>query len=454
MAGMDKTRPAVTVLVRDEFTSKEENAYFLDNPLVLSFDGENRNLQTDLNYLEKSLRVKIDGLILDLYKIAVTVYVWDLQISKETYGPRYFSLLISVSEKDKWDRVKNHLEGTLRFLTGDTFEFHFVQGKRSEEKNNTGIKSDKSVLLFSGGLDSLAGFKWMIDNGMKPLLVSHPAMGLISGVQKELVSELMKLVPSNVFDEWLQIRAGPRFGSGLTENETTQFSRSFLYLTMGAAVALSLGIEKEFISENGILALNIPLTQSRIYSNTRTVHPRFISMYQDLLDSLFGHRLSIINPFLTVTKGEALRLLNANGYRDLVKTAISCPDITRLRWRGVATSRVRHCGICLPCIIRRVAINYAGLSKNDAKYEDDITGSYSKIPEEGKKMLLEMMDFSGQIEKFQNVNEAILEFPQFYVGEAIDPAALFGMAKRQAAQFRGFLVDECDQSLKQNLHIS
>jgi 7-cyano-7-deazaguanine synthase in queuosine biosynthesis len=449
---LTQTRPTINVLVRDEYTLKEESSYSLKKPLILSFVGKDQNLQTEVDFLEASLKLKINELVQDLYRIAVVVYVWDLQIQRRAYEPRYFSILISVSDKEKWDNVKNHLEGTLRFLTGDTYDFHFIQGKRSGDKFKFEKKSEKSVLLFSGGLDSLAGFKWMVDQNSKPLLVSHPAMGLISGVQKDLVSRLKNIVGKNSF-EWYQFRAGPKPKSKLTEKETTQFSRSFLYLTMGATVALSLGINEEFVCENGILALNIPLTQSRIYSNTRTVHPRFLVMYQELLDSVFGHCLSIKNPFSTMTKGEVVKLLDADKYRDLVKISISCPNVTPLRWKGVETSKIRHCGICLPCIVRRVAIHYANLSDNDALYQNDITGSYAQIPEDGKKMLLEMMDFARQIETFSNVNEAFLEFPQFYVGETVNPDALFDMVRRQVTQFNDFLKRKADQSIRQSLHM-
>jgi 7-cyano-7-deazaguanine synthase in queuosine biosynthesis len=452
VTALTQNKPAIAVLVRDEYTMKEEDSYSLQEPLVLSFSGKDQNLQTEMDFLEQALKLKVNELIQDLYRIAIVVYVWDMQIQREAYGPRHFSVLISVSDKEKWDSVKNHLEGTLRFLTGDTFDFYFVQGKRSEEKFKFEKKSERSVILFSGGLDSLAGFKWMIDKKLKPLLVSHPAMGLISGVQKDLVSQLESIVGKGSLD-WLQIRAGPRSGSKLTEKEPTQFSRSFLYLTMGATVALSLGIDEEFVCENGILALNIPLTQSRIYSNTRTVHPRFITMYQKLLDSLFGHCLSIENPFSSMTKGEVVKLLDVDRYRDLVKISVSCPNITPLRWQGVETSKIRHCGICLPCIVRRIAIHFANLSSSDAQYQHDITGPYARIPEDGKKMLLEMTDFARQIGVLSNVNEAFLEFPQFYVGETVDPDVLFNTVKRHVTQFNDFLTEKADQSLKQSLYV-
>jgi hypothetical protein len=424
--------------------------YSLKSPLVLIFEGQGANVHTGLDELEKELETKVNGITNDLYRIALAVYLWDLNTFRGL-EPRQFSILISVSNKEKWDNVKKHLENTLRFLTGDTYDFYFVQGNRSETEFKFEKRSEHSVLLFSGGLDSLAGFKWMMNEELKPLLVSHPAMGLVSGVQRDLVSQLRKIVGNDL--PWYQIRATSTYGSGLTEKEHTQFSRSFLYLTMGATLALTLGIDKEFMCENGIMAMNIPLTPARITNNTRTVHPKFLVMYQELVDSLFSHCVSIRNPFVERTKGEVVSLLDCSGFRDLVKIAVSCPNITPLRWEGVETSKIRHCGTCLPCTIRRIAINFGNLWADDAQYKDNIAGAYTQIPEEGRKLLFEMMDFARQIDKYSDVNDAFNEFPQFYNGEAGNPKQLFDTAKRQVEQFKDFLAKRADPSLKQNLHI-
>lgn len=444
-----KNKPSINVLVQDKYTRAIEGQFSHEEPLLLSFVGKKQNLNNDLETIEQALGSKVNPIILDLYNIALVVYVWDRQISRTGLRPRYFSALISVSDKEKWDRIKNQLEGTLRFLTGDTFNFHFVQGKSGKRKFKFRKKGKKRVVLFSGGLDSLAGVKWLIDRKIEPILVSHPGMGVISASQRELVKALRNVTGRKLM--WHQIRATAKPSSDLAANEYTEFSRSFLYLTLGAIFALKLGISREYIFENGIIALNIPLTQSRIYSNTRTVHPQFLVMYQDLLNSLFGHNLTIENPFSNKTKGEVVKLIDSKGFRDLLKLTISCPNVTPLRWKGVAIAKTRHCGVCFPCIIRRASIHYANLWNQDAPYADDITTPYSEIPEEGRKLLFEMMDFSRQIEKIPNVNEAFNVFPQFYSGEQVDPQQLFEMVKRFTAQFKDFLTVRCHKSLRQKL---
>jgi hypothetical protein len=446
---MGEDKPSINVVVRDKFTMRSEGLFSLEQPLVLSFHGKGRNLRNDLKRVEQDIESKIDPTILDLYNIALVVYVWDIQIPRPQFEPRDFRVLMSVSNKDKWNGVKAHLETTLRVLTGDTFEFTFVQGKPAKHEFRSRKKSDACVALFSGGIDSLAGVKWMLDHNLKPVLVSHPGMGLISRTQSRLVERLMKMTGNGL--TWHQIRATAETGKGLEGKEFTQFSRSFLYLTLGAIYSLTFSIERQFMFENGVLALNIPLTQSRIYSSTRTANPRFLKMYEQLLEMLFGRRTKIENPFLTLTKGEVAKILDANGFRDLIKITMSCPEVGRLRYAKVKTGKTRHCGVCVPCVVRQVSMHHANLSSKDAKYASHITVPYPKIPERAKTLLFEMMDFALRMDKCSTVDDALIEFPEFFLYEDFDPAMPFEMTKRHIAQFKAFLTTKTDPTLQQNL---
>jgi len=444
-------KPSINVLVRDKFAKQFEGLFRLDEEsLVLSFHGKGQNLHNDLEKIEQSIGSKLDPIILDLYNIALVVYVWDITRDRSGTTPRDFRCLISVSNVDKWNLVKPLLEATLVFLTGDTFTFNFVQGQKSSDEFvfKDQSEQEKCVILFSGGLDSLAGLKWSIDKKMSPVLVSHPGAGIISDAQRKLVEALEKITKTKL--QWNQIRATAQQGKQLQGAVPTQFSRSFLYLTLGAIFALKLGIVKLHIFENGVLAHNIPLTQARIYSSTRTVHPQFLKSYQEILDRLYGNCVTVSNPFVNMTKGEVVALLNSDGYRDQVKTTISCSEVQGLWRKGVKISKIRHCGVCFPCVVRRIAMNHAGLSSHDALYVNDIELPFARIPKEGRKLLFEMAEFARQIDKFSNVDDAFNDFPQFFI-EDVDPAMLFDMAKRHVAQFRDFLVQRAHQTLRQSL---
>ena len=133
-----------------------------------------------------------------------------------------------------------------------------------------------------------------------------------------------------------------------------------------------------YVCENGFIAINPPLTGSRLGSlSTRTAHPEFLNRIRELLAAA-DLRVKIVNPYEHRTKGEMLR---------------SCGDQALLKAyaaRSVSCGRYRvfnynHCGRCVPCQVRRAAYlvwgehdttlyKFAPLGRNDAEHSnfDDV----------------------------------------------------------------------------------
>ena len=106
--------------------------------------------------------------------------------------------------------------------------------------------------------------------------------------------------------------------------------------------------------ENGLISLNVPLDPLRVGAwSTRTTHPFYMARWQELLDAL-GVSASIENPYRFKTKGEMLSEC-ANGVllKRHVADTISCSSVTKARWKKLS---LRHCGYCVPCLIRRASI--------------------------------------------------------------------------------------------------
>lgn len=434
------------MLVSDDDTEKESLNYVLDSSCVkIRFEEPNANVNNDLTYIEKLIGHKLHPLVLDFYNIALAVYMADLQIKKKAkVGCRAIAILASVSDVSKWNSVKQRLEGTLRFLSGDNFKFHFVPSTRAASSFRFEERDKRVVSLLSGGLDSLSGVKWLLDHEMEPMLVSHCAQNRICKVQSVLAQELERITGKKLL--FCHVSARPKLGKQLYAKEYSEPCRSFLYLTLGMMFALEFGIKKLFIFENGILAFNIPITQSRIYLNTRTTHPKFVSEYANLISDIFGAFISIENPFLTLTKGEALAYLNHEGFREIIKDTITC-STGYFRYQGI---KLPNCGICLPCLLRRIAVNHSGLWDKDAEYAFDILSDYSTIPDEGKKLVFEMLDFGHRLEQCKTDDAVLDEFPQFLV-ENLDPTPFIEMYRKQVAQTKEFLKQRAHESLKQNL---
>jgi len=441
---------SVNVLVSDKYTDKELVNYAIDSSLVkIRFVEPNSNVNNDLPYIEELIGHKLHPSVLDFYNISLAVYMADLQIKKNAKtGCRTIAILVSVSDVSKWNSIKQKLEGTLRLLSGDNFKFYFAQSVPASSSFRFMEKDKRVVTLLSGGLDSLAGVKWLLDQGLEPVLVSHCAQNRICTIQSNLASELGSIIGKSLL--FCQISARPKLGMDLSAKEYLEPCRSFLYLALGLIFALELGIMKLFIFENGVLALNVPISQSRIYLNTRTTHPAFVSSYASLVSEIFGTDISIENPFLNLTKGEVLAYLNNIGFKELVKDTVTC-STTSYRYQSISTSQYSHCGVCLPCLLRRTAIHYAGLWDKDARYAFDILAEYKDIPEEGKKLLFETLDFGYRLEQCKTDDEVLMEFPQFLV-ENFDPAPFIEMYRRHASQTKEFLKQRASESLKQNLH--
>jgi 7-cyano-7-deazaguanine synthase in queuosine biosynthesis len=147
------------------------------------------------------------------------------------------------------------------------------------------------------------------------------------------------------------------FAHPMAEESTTR-GRSFLFLALAALAASGLsGKPVIYVPENGLISVNVPLDPLRVGAlSTRTTHPFYIARWHEMLAGL-GIPAKLENPYRFKTKGEMLTgCANAGlALRHLVDT-ISCSSITKARWLGLAP---RHCGFCVPCLIRRAAITSA-----------------------------------------------------------------------------------------------
>jgi hypothetical protein len=230
------------------------------------------------------------------------------------------------------------------------------------------------VVLLSGGLDSLIGAIDLAGAGRNPLAVSNIVRG-----DGDNQAAFAAAIGGGLRHLALNHNATPPWNK-----EASQRARSLIFLAFGVLAATSLAAYHDggdvpfYVCENGFIAINPPLTGSRLGSlSTRTAHPEFLSRIQDVLD-VAGIRVRIVNPYEHSTKGEMLK---------------GCPNQTLLKTlavQSVSCGRYRvfnynHCGRCVPCQIRRAAFQawgeadttfykFAPLGKNDGDHAnfDDV----------------------------------------------------------------------------------
>jgi hypothetical protein len=124
-----------------------------------------------------------------------------------------------------------------------------------------------------------------------------------------------------------------------------------------------IGVNVLQVPENGLIALNVPLDTLRIGSHsTRTTHPFYMNLWNKALSEL-SLPYSVDNPYWNKTKGEmADECLNKEFLRDVISKSTSCSSPHKSRWER---NTAKHCGYCVPCLIRRAAIHKAFGFEND-----------------------------------------------------------------------------------------
>jgi 7-cyano-7-deazaguanine synthase in queuosine biosynthesis len=279
---------------------------------------------------------------------------------------RRFRFVIPVRRPDVWAsrELIGLLTDTLSFLSEDDYQFEFVHHQTPVPLDSyfdfrDPVGDDENadeVVLFSGGLDSLAGaVEDLLGRQKRVVLVSHHSSTKLAGRQRALASALEQKARDRVLH--VPVRMTKRSGKSV---EYSQRSRSFFFVALGAVVARIVGTRRVRLYENGIVSVNLPLAENVIGARaTRSTHPGVIAGLNQLLACLFPDAIAIENPYALLTKAEVLERIEAHGCADLIPQTVSCSRVYQIE-----TDRP-HCGECTQCLGRRFAVLSAGLEQHD-----------------------------------------------------------------------------------------
>lgn len=300
--------------------------------------------------------------LLDMLLLASIVYALDrrvLRSSAEDNWTRSFSFNLPVDKPSLWKNMKSTIDQCLSFLTGDEWDINFRRRTTrlmdiQKEGKTESLWEVGAVSLFSGGLDSLVGvIDWLEQNPRSSIvLVGHhdPRIAGPYSDQNRVFNVLLSKYSARIHPLFTSVGAD----SG---EETSLRSRSFLFIALGLYAAHQFSDALPLlIPENGTMALNVPLTPSRVGScSTRTVHPYYLSLLREILSHLEVHN-AIFNPLELKTKGECLsECLNQEVLKLAIPYSASCAK------RGHKSSWIhrsaKQCGCCIPCIYRRAALH-------------------------------------------------------------------------------------------------
>lgn len=290
----------------------------------------------------------------DFTTIALSVVAADKAVLRKNSADgwtRRIELSVHLQEPSVWNMNRNKLAFLLRFLTGDFWTLHFLPDGLTPPKATVKKQIDADcVCLLSGGVDSLVGAIDLTAAGKKPLFVSQ----IVRGDRETQKKFAIELGGEKRHCQWSCTIKHP----GQSEQSTRARSIVFFAFALLAASAIPSTNDRPldiFVPENGFISLNIPLGPGRIGSlSTKTTHPIYITGLQSIWDAL-GIHAKLIQPYQYKTKGELIsECANQAMLMRLIGDSTSCGKYQR--------HNLTHCGVCVPCMVRRAAFLGAGLT--------------------------------------------------------------------------------------------
>ena len=340
-------------------------------------DGNNVIVPLNINYENLCIFTnQRNGIAFDVFLIGCCVYGIDILLPRKDHSTNGWSrdieVIFPVESPEIFENGKEDLTFLLSFLTGDNWCIAFEKrGMASlySFKPRVKVHSDKyrqsfkKVSLFSGGLDSLVGvIDQLAMSDDKIVLISHYD-SVFKGAKSDQDEILEILRHKYGHYHFVQTRvdlSSQDISGNKRENEPSLRSRSFLFLCQAILAANSIGDGVEImIPENGTISLNYPLTPSRRSScSTRTAHPSYLIKVSEFVSKL-GLNHPVINNYELFTKGEMLE--ECKDKETLFATCkLSCSCAKRAHKVHWDVRTASHCGICMPCIYRRVALHKIG----------------------------------------------------------------------------------------------
>ncbi len=334
----------------------------------------------------------MDPIIADLLDIAAAVMWVDRNCKRpKTYGNfmslrgwvRQFELTLGVRNPEIWNdlSVKETLIELLTWLTEDFWMLEFQ--KQQSTRRYTDLQpslfsappTDALIVLYSGGLDSLAGTVALLQSNPQQKVV---LMSAISDRLSGLIKEQIRKLQSEFGIDRVQHAPMPFhvIHEDKDKEEPTQRTRGFLFFSFGVAEAFACNASKIVTCENGLGLLNLPLNRHQIGAqNTRAVHPKTLLLMNSLLTSLGLDHIRCGAPYLLKTKGELCMHMRESRISSLCRTTVSCDSFPLRMPRPLGyTDAQLHCGWCTSCLFRRQALFAADLKEEDAKtpYQYDV----------------------------------------------------------------------------------
>ena len=297
---------------------------------------------------------------IDLVRIAFGAFLVDRLEKRRAGFSRSLEITVQLIDPGPWISVVDDICDLLHWLSGDDWRIQIVQetpnlARQLEPQTST----TKAAILLSGGLDSLCGAVLASESSEKYTLISHwDSSTIIRHTQTSIYTWLDTTFADKFEHQVFRMRESDR------KVENSGRARSFLYSSLGLAVAEANVIEKMIVPENGYTSLNPPLGLDRGGAlSTKSTHPWTLHKINRIAEQV-GIKSKLVNPYQDLTKGELLKAaydVNPPGFDGIVANSISCSKLDGQWYAG--GDPTHNCGYCVPCLVRRGA--FLGYSIDD-----------------------------------------------------------------------------------------
>lgn len=307
---------------------------------------------------------------LDFTIIAMAVVAADKAVLRKKSADgwtRKIELCIYLHDAPKWRQEKRKLEEMLRFLSGDFWVLNINALPESlVPQKKYDLRQQDCICLLSGGMDSLVGAIDLHEEGRNPLFVSQTVRG-----NAEHQREYAMQFGINNLCQW----SNNIKKKGESEISTRARSMAFFAFALLASCGIDCnaqGRKELFVPENGYISLNMPLDPLRTGSlSTKTTHPVYMKAMQEIWNDV-GINIDFVLPYKYKTKGEVLMdCKNQDLMKKLIFGSTSCGKYQR---------KLQHCGVCVPCLVRRAAFlknNLCDVTEG-GYFKENLQCSYSK----------------------------------------------------------------------------
>jgi 7-cyano-7-deazaguanine synthase in queuosine biosynthesis len=294
--------------------------------------------------------------------------------------------------------------------------------QRFPTKPDTHWKPD-AVVLLSGGIDSACAGAQLASTRNRPLFVSSRSSSHVSSAQSAVVAALQEICPSL---RAVRFQSQPRHKhpiAPLPASDLSQRARTFLYVGIAAVIAVAHDVDEIVVGENGIMAINCPLTPGRAAGfSTRTAHPDVLDRMASVIGALFKRPFRVANPLLLQTKVDVVRRLAKLCGPGLIQKTHSC-------W---IARQANHCGHCVPCIVRRFASEAARVP--DVAYVDDSFQQPDELNDEAFASIGDYLLFIRRLRSSSDV-DLLFDYPDLNIGgDAAAIEQLIALHRKWAGQ--------------------